>query len=184
MNTEVSKPNNALNNDDLNESDSEFLSALEQVFITSSSIGNELDAKPQQAAPPTTDTPRIETLLHTPSIKQTVAPIIDQKISTEASSTPNNSPKNTYHKLDTKYTIALWLATGSLIIAGIAIWQLNELYEHIFRLETMNKTLESQLLETLTRIDLVKNNFTRVETILHQLESSSAITTSITPTEP
>lgn len=197
----------------LNESDSEFLSALEQIFITPSSISNELDVKPQHIEQPSaesnivqtaklppltpiqtppiptkTDLPRIETFLHTPSIKQTSTSTVDQKLIVEASidskSTSNNSPNNIHHQPNTKYTIALWLATGSLIIAGIAIWQLNELYEHIFRLETLNKTLESKLLETLTRIDLIKNNFTRIETILHQLEASSAITNSITPTEP
>lgn len=185
----------------LNESDSEFLSALEQVFITpkqeaqpSAEINIVQTAKlpPIQTPPiPTkTDLPRIETFLHTPSIKQTSTSTstVDQKLiveaSTDSKSTSNNSPNNIHYQPNTKYTIALWLATGSLIIAGIAIWQLNELYEHIFRLETLNKTLEYKLLETLTRIDLIKNNFTRVETILHQLEASSAITNSITPTEP
>jgi hypothetical protein len=220
----------------LNESDSEFLSALDQAFATAISMDKVLETlnttankkqstattetinkslsqaniatEPQKNSktktPPieiipkdnTYDPPRIETFLHTSDVKPTTETLTVEVKSTTAElselkiqSTPiitnatpiQNTSQNTNNIIEKRRTITLWLAAMSLIIAGIAIWQINELYEYLFRLETMNKTLEAKLLETLNRIDLIKNNFVRIEKMIQKLEPPpTSISTIIT----
>lgn len=214
----------------LNESDSEFLSALEQVFATPSPVKNTSETqnklteftditlshnhntellnqdsetknvqtthieKNQTHLIPdnVNDPPRIESLLHTQTIKPTIntpfqyntQPIesaISQPESTESIPIINNTIP-THNSLQHSplyiknwHTITLWLTIASLITATIALWQMNELHEQIFRLETMNKTLELKLLETLNRIDIIRNKFAQTDQILRQLEQQPAI---------
>lgn len=219
-----SKSNNhVLENTSLNESDSEFLSALEQVFTipsqvtkpsetpnnsaefvgTNPQLNHNAEIKPLPSVSiekdknslPTqnsANTPRIETFLHTPTIKQPIEPPttdqpqlvelnVPQLKPTEPTpvSTDTTPTRNSLHHLNYRIkslnTLTPWLAALSLIIASLALWQTNELYEQIFRIETMNQTLESKLLETLSRIDIIKDKFIQIDQHLHQLEQQPTI---------
>ena len=59
-----------------------------------------------------------------------------------------------------------------MFTGGIGLWQANELAERAFRLEVLNNAMNAKLIETMARINILKETILSQEQRLQSLQQS------------